>query len=119
MKIFNIFNKNKQEKVKPDVFRVEHGNNQAMESTKPNVDMDHLTEEGELPFGWVYRNRDFVDRINAEYTYFLNTWLESRSKSPYEQRNALKSFVIYLDDVENLCRSKGECFEFWFQQQAF
>jgi hypothetical protein len=125
MKIFNIFNKNKQEKVKPDVFRVEIGKKQmehllsnngtTVKKTKANVDMEHLTDEGELPWGWLYQNKDFVDRINNEYSYFLDTWLESRSKSPYEHRNALKSFVIYLDDVENLCRSKGECFEFWFR----
>lgn len=78
--------------------------------------LEHLDENGELPFGWVYRNKDFVNKINAEYSRFLNVWLESRSKSPKEQYAALKSFVIYLEDVEKLCKSKGECFEFWFYE---
>lgn len=78
--------------------------------------LEHLDENGELPFGWVYRNKDFVDKINNEFSCFLNMWLDSRSKSPKEQYAALKSFVLYLEDVEKLCKSKGECFEFWFNE---
>lgn len=76
--------------------------------------LDRLTSEGELPWGWIYRNREFTEKIGGEYTYFLNMWLDSRSKSPLDQYSALKSFVLYLEDVEKLCKSKGECFEFWY-----
>ncbi len=78
------------------------------------TDFEYLTKEGELPFGWIYRNKDFVDQINAEYSHFLNMWLDSKHDTPKEQYAALKSFVLYLEDVEKLCKSKGECFEFWF-----
>ena len=81
---------------------------------KAPTDFEHLTKEGELPFGWIYRNKDFVDQINAEYSHFLNMWLDSKHDTPKEQYAALKSFVLYLEDVEKLCKSKGECFEFWF-----
>lgn len=77
---------------------------------------DRLTPDGELPFGWVTKNKDFCDKINGEYSYFLNTWLDSRKMSPKEQHQALKSFILYLEDVERLCKSKGECFEFWFRE---
>lgn len=73
-------------------------------------------ENGELPWGWVTRNKEFCDRINGEYTQFLNAWLQARSKSQNEQYSALKSFVVYLEDVEKLCKSKGECFDFWFHE---
>lgn len=82
----------------------------------PEDDLEHLTKEGELPLGWVYHNKDFVDRINNEYSVFLNIWLDSRNKAPMIQYSALKSFVLYLEDVEKLCKSKGECFEFWFYE---
>lgn len=81
---------------------------------KPVEDFEHLTAEGELPFGWMYRNREFTGKIGGEYTHFLNTWLDARKKSPKELYSALKSFVVYLEDAEKLCKSKGECFEFWF-----
>lgn len=76
--------------------------------------LDKLTPEGELPFGWIYRNNEFVSHINDEYSHFLNMWLDSRNKSPREQYPVLKSFVLYLEDVEKLCKAKGECFECWF-----
>ena len=77
---------------------------------------DRLTPDGELPFGWVTKNKDFCDRISDEYSYFLNTWLNTRKKSAKEQYQALKSFILYLEDLERLCGSKGECFEFWFRE---
>ena len=78
--------------------------------------LDILTPDGELPWGWVTRNKEFCDRINGEYTHFLNAWLQSRSKSPKEQYSALKSFVDYLENAEKLCKAKGECFDFWFHE---
>ena len=80
------------------------------------TDFEHLTKEGELPFGWIYRNKAFVDPINTEYSHFLTMWIDSAKKAPKEQYAALKSFVLYLEDVEKLCKSKGECFEFWFNE---
>lgn len=76
---------------------------------------EHL-ENGELPWGWVTRNKEFCDGINCEYSHFLNAWVQSRNKTPTEHYSALKSFVIYLEDVEKLCKSKGECFDFWFHE---
>ncbi len=80
------------------------------------TDFEHLTKEGELPFGWIYRNKAFIDPINTEYSHFLIMWIDSAKKAPKEQYAALKSFVLYLEDVEKLCKSKGECFEFWFYE---
>ncbi len=74
---------------------------------------EHL-EGGELPWGWVTRNKEFCDKIQNEYTYFLNIWVNT--KDPKEKQSALKSFIIYLEDVEKLCQSKGECHEFWFRK---
>jgi hypothetical protein len=79
-------------------------------------DSEYLKKNNELPFGWIYRNREFTNKINCEFTHFLNMWLEARKKSPKELYSALKSFVLYLEDAEKLCKSKGECFEFWFNR---
>lgn len=77
--------------------------------------MDRLTNEGKLPYGWHYANRDFTEKIQSEYSYFFNNWIDSRMKSPKEQYAALKSFVIYMNDAKRLCQSKGECFSEWFK----
>lgn len=83
---------------------------------KPDDDLTHLTKEGELPWGWHSHNKELTAKIQGEYSYFLNMWLDARKKSPKEQYPALKSFVLYLEDLEKQCKSKGECFEFWFYE---
>lgn len=77
---------------------------------------ERLTPSGELPWGWIYRNSEFTEKIQNEYSYFLDMWLDSKNKSPKEQYQALKSFVLYIEDTEKLCKKKGECFEFWFYE---
>lgn len=75
---------------------------------------DQLDESGELPFGWVTRHKDFTKRIEREYSYFLQSWLDSRDKHPKDLYSTLKSFVLYLENAEKLCEKSGECFEVWF-----
>jgi hypothetical protein len=86
------------------------------ESEKTTEDFDRLDKNGELPWGWHTHNKAFTEKINKEYSYFLNMWIDSKGKEPKKQYEALKSFVMYLEDVEKLCKSKGECFEFWFYE---
>lgn len=83
---------------------------------KEAVPAPERLENGELPWGWVTRNKEFCDRINGEYSHFLSAWVRSRNKTPMEHYSALKSFVVYLEDVEKLCKLKGECFDFWFHE---
>ena len=85
------------------------------QKTAPTVDFDHLDEDGELPWGWVTHHKDFIDKINNEYDYFRQQWYDVKynKKSPIEEYGALKSFLIYMDDVQKLCDQKGECFGFW------
>ena len=84
------------------------------EIAKPDTDQDHLTKDGNLPWGWHRLNKEFTDKIQSEYGFFMNEWLESKSAAPVKQYGALKSFVLYMNDAQKLCYSKGECFAFWF-----
>lgn len=107
MGLLDLFKKKKTPQKDSDVFI----NSNFVKTTE---DLDRLDKDGELPFGWYAHNKDFTEKINNEYSYFLNMWVDSRDKEPKKQYEALKSFVVYLEDVEKLCKSKGECFEFWF-----
>ena len=107
MGLFDLFKKK-------DVAKPEKTNTVSDDFAKPTVDLDHLTEKGELPWGWIYRNKEFTDQITAEYSHFLDFWLSSKHAAPKTQYEGLKSFVMYLEDAEKLCISKGECFEWWF-----
>lgn len=77
---------------------------------------EKLTKDGELPWGWVTRHKDFVDKISGEFSHFMQLWTDNRYKDPIKYYGALKSFVLYLRDVERLCKSRGECYEFWFYE---
>lgn len=74
----------------------------------------HLDENGELPFGWIYHNQDFVEKIHREFNYFLNAWINVRGKGGKQEYAALKSLILYVKDAEQLCAERGECFSKWF-----
>lgn len=135
MGLFDFLKKNKKEKVNTKDFDflsgkglIEHIRSKIDNPTdekvmkvldaiaKPDADLEHLNPEGELPWGWISHNQEFTSKIGGEYTHFLNLWLDAKTKSPKELHSALKSFVLYLKDAEKLCKSKGECFEFWYYQ---
>ena len=82
----------------------------------PANDLEHLTKEGELPWGWHSSTKEFTEKIQYGFLHFQQTWLESRNKSPKEFYWALKSLIVYLEDAERLCKKKGECYEFWFYE---
>lgn len=75
--------------------------------------MDRLTREGELPYGWYAENRTFIERIEAEHRYFFDAYDKSRRKGIKAEYAALKSLILHMEDVQKLCKRKGECFAFW------
>lgn len=84
-------------------------------TTKPTEERkDHLDKDGNLPYGWIYANRGFCDKINGEYSHFLNMWIESKGLEPLKRYSALKSLVLWLQDARKLCHSLNECFAKWF-----
>lgn len=75
--------------------------------------LDKLVD-GDLPWGWHTHNKDFVDKIREEYGYFNNELYTAKQEGePHAVRNAMKSLLQYMDDVQQLCDQKGECFAFW------
>lgn len=82
-------------------------------TTLSKESLDKLVN-GELPWGWIYDHKEFVNKITDQHKYFLNLWLDSRNKSPKEQYSSLKSFILFLNDYTKLCSQKGECYIKWF-----
>ena len=61
---------------------------------------------------------DFTEKLEKEYKYFLNAWVNAKYElSPKEYRVALKSFILFMEDAGEMCKQKGECFDFWFNQE--
>ena len=74
--------------------------------------MDRLNK-GDLPYGWSYANRNFTGKIEKEYKYFSDAYYKSKRKGIKQEYAALKSLIIYMEDVQKLCKRKGECFAYW------
>ena len=71
-------------------------------------------KEPGVPFGWHTANKDFKEQIQNEYSYFLNEWLAARNAAPLRRYETLKSFVLYMNDAQKLCYSKGKHHAEWF-----
>ena len=86
----------------------------------PGQRLDKLDENGQIPYGWHYANRDFTREIKDQHDYFLNEYINAKKqeKGIRAVRDALKSFVVYMEDVERICASKGECFVEWSKLQV-
>ena len=115
--------KNKKNKAQYNITFYETINGETKKVEIPDVkeeenltDVEYLKKYNDLPFGWASHNGEFTQKIGSEHSYFFKMWLDARQKSPKELYPALKSFVLYLEDAENLCKSKGECFEFWYYE---
>ena len=80
---------------------------------EPAKDQDHLTPEGELPYGWYYVHKDFIEKIESEYNAIADKYFDSRNKGVLNEFSALKAYVAYMKDVKKLCCTKGECYAFW------
>lgn len=79
----------------------------------PAKDQDHLTPEGELPYGWYSVHKDFIEKIESEYHAIADKYYDSRNKGVLNEFSALKAYIVYMKDVKKLCCKKGECFAFW------
>lgn len=70
--------------------------------------------DNELPWGWIAYNNEFISKTEDEFNYFRTRWENAHnSGNPTETYGALKSLLKYMDDVQQLCNKKGECFGFW------
>lgn len=113
MGLFNLLKKSKNESIASKPLKEKSMKTDITNSFGEPIDK---LVNGNLPWGWTAHNQDFTDKIRTEYSFFLKQWVDCRNKSPKELYFALKSFVKYIEDAETLCKSKGECFEFWFHE---
>ena len=81
--------------------------------TVNKIDEKVCEDDIDLPFGWITHNKEFIEPLEKEFSYFMHNWINAESKSPKELYSALKSFVYYMEDVKRLCSSKGEHFKYW------
>lgn len=80
---------------------------------EPEEDQDHLTPEGDLPWGWHKVHEKEIARYAAQYQKMWSAWRDSRFSSPAEHLAALEAFVNYMNRAKKSLAKKGECFNYW------
>lgn len=80
---------------------------------EPEEDQDHLTPEGDLPWGWHRVHEKEIARYEAQYQKMWSAWRDSRFSSPAEHFAALEAFVNYMNRTKKSLAKKGECFNYW------
>ena len=92
------------------------GTSSKTSATAPKQQVDRLTDDGRLPGQWYLQNKDFTRQAEANRSFLLqevsNTW----HGEPRRHLGALKSYVCFMRETEELCRSRGECFFHWFNE---
>lgn len=76
-------------------------------------DLEHLTPEGDLPWGWFNANKGFTEPIDKEYRRLSEAYYSARHEGAQKQYATLKPLLAYMKDIKKLCIDKGECFEEW------
>ena len=76
--------------------------------------VDHLDQDGNLPFGWVTHNQNYVDMIEHDMQPFRQAIVDA--KTDVEKYAALKSFVLYLKDGKKHYYEISPCVGKYFEE---
>lgn len=77
-------------------------------------DLDHLTPEGELPFGWMAHNKEIVKKMDDEWFFFRSA--VDHASDPIKKYGAMKSYLLYLEDGKKHYTDMNECVGKYFEQ---
>lgn len=88
--------------------------NEKVEKGKNSIgeDLQRLTQNGELPFGWVAYYKDFVNEQNQKID---TLWKDVYTATSTTKK--LEAYRKYFDEISHiavLCKESGECHFKWF-----
>lgn len=80
---------------------------------EPEEDQEHLTPEGDLPWGWITVHQKEITKYEAQYNKAWSEWFNKRSAPPREHMIALESFVACMVSLKRRLEKRGECYNYW------
>lgn len=76
-------------------------------------DMNHLTKDGELPWGWVTHQKDFIKSQEKIIDTAFENVLSAKNTS--DKIAAYESYFGIVHSVGETCRNTGETHYEWFR----
>lgn len=70
--------------------------------------LEHLDEDGELPFGWYSHNEEYIKKVENKLANYATSL---RNQNTENRIKTLKEMIAYYYSVKNEFYSKGECFK--------
>lgn len=58
---------------KEETITVKPNTNKSLQN-KNEPDLSHLDKNGELPWGWIYANREFIAKVEDQNRYFTDSY---------------------------------------------
>lgn len=79
---------------------------------KPQATKTEKLENGELPFGWVRRNADFITPMDKKLTDLSIQIHKTKDKTT--KKKLIEELIAFFYSYQEECQSKGECFVKYF-----
>lgn len=81
-------------------------------------DLEHLTKDGELPFGWFSSHPD-VEKWDNGLAPLINRYNNLLKSDGFvdEKIESIKTVITYLEEYKKYCYSKNECYIFYYAKQ--
>lgn len=79
----------------------------AVRTNSCGEDLNRLTEDGELPFGWMRYNQEIISQMEADIAPFRKAIHDANT--PLDKYAALKSYMQFLIDGKQHYEKIGEC----------
>lgn len=102
-----LFSKKKKQKSREEEIA-------ALRTNYAGESMDELDKDGNLPFGWVLHNRNYVDMIEHDMQPFREA--VRNAKTDIEKYGALKSYMLFFRDGKKHYSEMGECVGKYFEE---
>lgn len=78
---------------------------------QPDADQEHLTAEGDLPWGWYTQNLPIVKPYEAEIT---NMAVALKGLKGIERITQLEKLISFYNEYKCFCYGKNECYIKYF-----
>jgi hypothetical protein len=76
--------------------------------------LNHLTPEGDLPFGWMAYNKEIIDQMESELMTFRNA--VDDAVDPLDKYAAMKSYLLHLEAGKKHYSKINECAGKYFEE---
>lgn len=78
---------------------------------KPDADQEHLTKDGELPWGWLNQNKPIIKPYEDKMVQMA---IDLKNYNGKDRIRPLEELIAFYADFKSFCYQKNECYKKYF-----